>query len=87
MLHTGMGALHWAAAMGDEPCLVFLRERAVNVDALSWAGLSPLAYAARAGHAGAVRLLLADANPNVGTLSSRTRACMLPHVVVSCGRC
>ncbi|KAK9839638.1 hypothetical protein WJX81_002250 [Elliptochloris bilobata] len=62
----GMGALHWAAAAGDEPCLACLRERAVDVDALSWAGLSPLACAARAGHAGAVRLLLADANPNVG---------------------
>ena len=72
MPHAGMGALHWAAAMGDEPCLAFLRERAVNVDALSWAGLSPLAYAARGGHAGAVRLLLADANPNVGMHSPWT---------------
>ncbi len=63
---AGMGALHWAAAAGDEACLAFLRERALDVDALSWAGLSPLAYAARAGHAGAVRLLLADADPNVG---------------------
>lgn len=61
-----MGALHWAAAAGDEPCLAFLRERALDVDTLSWAGLSPLAYAARGGHSGAVRLLLADANPNVG---------------------
>ena len=68
VLHTGMGALHWAAAMGDEPCLAFLRERAMDVDGLSWAGLSPLAYAARGGHAGAVRLLLADANPSVGAL-------------------
>ena len=63
---AGMGALHWAAAAGDEACLMFLRERAMDVDELSWAGLSPLAYAARGGHAGAVRLLLADADPNVG---------------------
>lgn len=61
-----MGALHWAAAAGDEPCLAFLREHALDVDTLSWAGLSPLAYAARGGHSGAVRLLLADANPNIG---------------------